>query len=164
MSECVNHPDHYKTGKYECIEAMKEIFGVDAVKDFCKMNAFKYLWRADRKNGDEDLKKAKWYLDTYLLSELLNSEDPYEPYDPDDEDDEDEDEDESNGLSGFFKLFHDAVENVAAIMAEVNDPETEMHKRFEIFKDIKARGCSEELAFFHAFKDEVTNEQHDAED
>ena len=157
MSSNINHPDHYKTGNYECIEVMKEIFGEEKVKDFCKMNAFKYLWRSDRKNGDEDLKKAKWYLDTYLLSELLNSEDPYEPYDPDDEDDEDKEE--SNGLSGFFKLFHDAVENVAAIMAEVNDPETEMHKRFEIFKDIKARGCSEELAFYHAMKDEVEDEQ-----
>jgi hypothetical protein len=26
-------------------------------------NAFKYIWRADLKNGVEDLKKAKWYLE-----------------------------------------------------------------------------------------------------
>ena len=46
MTETVNHPDHYKTGNYECIEVMKEVFGEDAWKDFCKMNAFKYLWRS----------------------------------------------------------------------------------------------------------------------
>ena len=154
MSECVNHPDHYKTGNYECIEVMKEIFGEEKVKDFCKLNAFKYLWRSDRKNGDEDLKKAKWYLDTYLLSELLNDEDL------DDPDDEEDDEDgEESEVSGFVKLFSDVMEKLTAYMTEINDPETELHKRFEIFKNIKARGCSEELAFYHAMKDEVEDEQ-----
>ena len=154
MSECVNHPDHYKTGKFECIEVMKEIFGEEKVKDFCKLNAFKYLWRSDRKNGNEDLKKAKWYLDTYLLSELLNDEDL------DDPDDEEDDEDgEESEVSGFVKLFSDVMEKLTAYMTEINDPETELHKRFEIFKNIKARGCSEELAFYHAMKDEVEDEQ-----
>ena len=154
MSECVNHPDHYKTGNYECIEVMKEIFGEEKVKDFCKLNAFKYLWRSDRKNGNEDLKKAKWYLDTYLLSELLNDEDL------DDPDDEEDDEDgEESEVSGFVKLFSDVMEKLTAYMTEINDPETELHKRFEIFKNIKARGCSEELAFYHAMEDEVEDEQ-----
>jgi hypothetical protein len=26
-------------------------------------NAMKYLWRSDHKNGLEDLKKARWYID-----------------------------------------------------------------------------------------------------
>jgi hypothetical protein len=26
-------------------------------------NVIKYVWRADMKNGIEDLKKARWYLD-----------------------------------------------------------------------------------------------------
>lgn len=154
MSECVNHPEHYKTGKFECIEVMKEIFGEEKVKDFCKLNAFKYLWRSDRKNGDEDLKKAKWYLDTYLLSELLNDEDLNDP----DEEEDDEDGEETDA-SGIVKLFRDVMEKLTAYMTEINDPETELHKRFEIFKNIKARGCSEELAFYHAMKDEVEDEQ-----
>ena len=61
--ENVNHPEHYKSGQYECIDVMKDIWGVDAVITFCKLNAFKYLWRADKKNGSEDISKAKWYLD-----------------------------------------------------------------------------------------------------
>lgn len=64
--DMVNHPSHYETGKFECIEVMQEIFGVDAVRDFCKCNAFKYVYRMDRKNGTEDVKKAIWYLNKYL--------------------------------------------------------------------------------------------------
>lgn len=45
---------------------MKAVFGEEAVKHFCLCNAFKYLWRFSRKNGDEDIKKAKKYLEFYL--------------------------------------------------------------------------------------------------
>jgi hypothetical protein len=30
---------------------------------FCLGNAMKYIWRADLKNGTEDLRKAIWYLE-----------------------------------------------------------------------------------------------------
>ena len=63
----VNHPKHYD-GKYECIEVMRDVFGEDAVKSFCILNAFKYIWRHNKKNGTEDLKKAKWYLE-FMLTE-----------------------------------------------------------------------------------------------
>lgn len=65
-NDIVNHPGHYETGKFECIEVMQEALGVDAVKDFCICNAFKYLYRHKRKNGLEDIKKAKWYIDKLL--------------------------------------------------------------------------------------------------
>lgn len=68
--DIVNHPGHYETGKFECIEVMQEALGADAVKNFCVCNAFKYLYRHKRKNGLEDIKKAKWYIDKLLeLSE-----------------------------------------------------------------------------------------------
>lgn len=60
--EAVNHPEHYNQGAYECIEVMCDVFGVEAVKVFCRLNAFKYVWRSESKNGREDLKKALWYL------------------------------------------------------------------------------------------------------
>ena len=66
MSDPVNHPAHYETGKYQCIDVMIEVFGVEAVAGFCKCNAFKYLWRTDRKGGREDIEKAVWYLKKYL--------------------------------------------------------------------------------------------------
>ena len=65
-SDNVNHPAHYETGKFECIDVMLETQGVEAVKDFCVCNAFKYLYRHGRKNGAEDIKKAIWYLDKWV--------------------------------------------------------------------------------------------------
>lgn len=62
--EMVNHPDHYQ-GARECIDVMRDLFGDHAVADFCRCNAFKYRFRANMKNGDEDIKKAEWY-ENYL--------------------------------------------------------------------------------------------------
>ena len=68
MGNNVNHPEHYNAGGYECIEVMEANFGKDKVQDFCLLNAFKYLWRADRKNGLEDIKKATWQERLSLMS------------------------------------------------------------------------------------------------
>lgn len=65
----VNHPAHYTSGGIECIDAMQAAFGDETVKDFCLCNAFKYLWRHRNKNGVEDLKKARWYLNR-LITEM----------------------------------------------------------------------------------------------
>jgi len=73
--ECdvVNHPSHYETGKYECIDVMIEAIGKEAVMDFCLCNAFKYIYRNGRKNGLEDIKKAQWYINKYIeLKEVEN--------------------------------------------------------------------------------------------
>ena len=67
-SEAVDHPAHYQ-GKNECIDVMEAMFGVDAVIAFCKCNAFKYRFRANMKNGEEDIKKAEWY-ETKLMEVL----------------------------------------------------------------------------------------------
>ena len=62
----INHPDRYAGGKFECIEVMADVFGKEAVKHFCLLNAFKYIWRQEKKGGVEDVKKAVWYLDKYI--------------------------------------------------------------------------------------------------
>jgi hypothetical protein len=56
------NPSHYKQGGIECIEAMKVALG-SGFLGYLRGNAIKYLWRYDKKNGVEDLKKARWYLD-----------------------------------------------------------------------------------------------------
>ena len=65
------NPDHYKSEtSLECIEAMEIVFGDEAVYNFCLCNAWKYIWRWKNKNGEEDLKKARWYLSrasTYII-------------------------------------------------------------------------------------------------
>lgn len=65
-SDNVNHPSHYNQGKFECIDVMVETFGKEAAKNFCLLNAFKYIWRTGEKNGAEDVKKAIWYLNKFL--------------------------------------------------------------------------------------------------
>ena len=45
---------------------MIESLGVEKVKHFCLCNAFKYIYRSQRKNGREDIEKAQWYLDKYI--------------------------------------------------------------------------------------------------
>jgi len=64
VKEDPTNPSHYKSStSLECIEAMEIIFGSNAVIDFCVCNAWKYIWRWKNKNGAEDLKKAKWYIE-----------------------------------------------------------------------------------------------------
>lgn len=76
--DLVNHPSHYETGKFECIDVMEEALGRDVVKGFCIGNAFKYLYRAKRKNGLEDFKKAQWYLNKVIsMEDEDNTKDPY---------------------------------------------------------------------------------------
>ena len=69
----VNHPSHYTQGKIECIDAIEEstkgLIGISAV---CVANVIKYIWRYKFKNGIEDLKKARWYLDKLINHEEQN--------------------------------------------------------------------------------------------
>ena len=67
MGDSVNHPDHYELpGGLECIDALLATQGAGAVEGFCLCNAMKYLWRHRFKGGDEDVAKARWYIDRYL--------------------------------------------------------------------------------------------------
>jgi len=61
--DSVVRPEHYnKDEQIECIDAMVAAYGPEAVKTYCIVNAFKYIWRFNNKGGNEDLKKAIWYL------------------------------------------------------------------------------------------------------
>lgn len=65
-NDVVNHPSHYTQGNIECIDAMKSAFGSEELAVYCKIAAFKYIWRCEHKNGSEDVKKAAWYLNKYI--------------------------------------------------------------------------------------------------
>lgn len=64
----VNHPAHYQ-GRHECLDEMIALFGVEAVKSFCRCNVYKYRFRAAAKNGQEDLDKAENYLEILMRLE-----------------------------------------------------------------------------------------------
>lgn len=67
--DMVNNPSHYQSMmadlNIDCITAMRAAFGEYEAAVFCKLNAFKYIWRASSKNGNEDIDKASWYLKKY---------------------------------------------------------------------------------------------------
>lgn len=61
----INHPSHYTFGRYECLDVMRDVFTPAEFQAYCKLNAFKYIWRANHKgHSQEDLAKAAFYLNT----------------------------------------------------------------------------------------------------
>ena len=66
-NETVNHPAHYAYAGIECIDAIEaatsDKTGIEAV---CVANVIKYTWRYTKKNGVNDLEKAKWYLEKLI--------------------------------------------------------------------------------------------------
>ncbi len=52
-------------------EDMVQVFGKEAVMNYCLINSFKYEWRRkDKENESQDVQKALWYFDKY--KQLLN--------------------------------------------------------------------------------------------
>jgi len=67
--EEIKKPARYnKKGKLECWDVI-----LDQEMNFLEGNILKYLWRYKEKNGVEDLKKAKVYLDK-LIAEVEKNE------------------------------------------------------------------------------------------
>lgn len=62
----VDHPPHYNQTGVECIDAIKAATGDEGFEYYLQGNIMKYLWRYRYKNGVEDLKKARWYLDKLI--------------------------------------------------------------------------------------------------
>lgn len=66
----IKSPKHYnRLGAMECLDEMILFFGEEEVKIFCKLNTFKYRYRAAEKNGEEDLKKSDFYAKFYRFLE-----------------------------------------------------------------------------------------------
>ena len=61
--DIVNYPKHYTShpSGVECIQITEHM-------GFVLGNALKYIWRADLKNGIEDLEKAKWYIEREIAN------------------------------------------------------------------------------------------------
>lgn len=59
--ESTINPSHYKKGKIEVID-----FIIDQDMDYLTASCQKYLARWKHKNGVEDLKKCRWFLDKLI--------------------------------------------------------------------------------------------------
>lgn len=74
MTDNVNHPPHYNSGKIEVIEAIE-----DWKLDYHSGNAVKYIARAGKKDPSktiEDLQKALWYINRRIHVLLGNAPKP----------------------------------------------------------------------------------------
>lgn len=70
----VNHPTHYTSTKIETIEIIRDKLTAEAFEGFCIGNVLKYVTRYKLKNGLEDLKKARWYLDKIISVQEENND------------------------------------------------------------------------------------------
>lgn len=67
MSDNVNRPSHYCKGGIECIDACDAaISDLEGSAAHYTASAIQYLWRWRSKNGVEDLRKARWYVDRLI--------------------------------------------------------------------------------------------------
>lgn len=63
----VKSPDHYKiTEDLESIDILRALMTEEEFVGFCWGNVMKYIFRWKKKNGREDLKKARVYIDWIL--------------------------------------------------------------------------------------------------
>lgn len=63
----VHNPTHYGWKGEECIYLIRILCrGEEGFEGYCKGNVLKYLYREKKKNGLEDLKKARVYLDMLI--------------------------------------------------------------------------------------------------
>ena len=71
MGDNINHPDHYQNiAGVEAIDILNDVVkDLPGVQAAMLWNAMKYLLRFQKKNGVEDLKKARNYLD-YLIADM----------------------------------------------------------------------------------------------
>lgn len=66
----VNHPAHYTAGGIECIDAIASALMCqkDPMQAWLTGQVLKYMWRWPLKNGKENLRKARFYLDRLINS------------------------------------------------------------------------------------------------
>lgn len=64
--DAVNQPKHYGQGSIECIDYIEDFLSKDEYTGYLRGNVAKYLHRWRYKNGVEDLKKARWYLEALI--------------------------------------------------------------------------------------------------
>ena len=71
----VNNPTHYGQGSIESIAYIEDTLTKEEYIGFLRGNISKYLHRWRYKNGVEDLKKARWYLDKLIKKQEQENED-----------------------------------------------------------------------------------------
>ena len=69
MKDKVYKPQHYQGKGVECIDAIKSALKSTphGFESYCRGNVMKYIFRYFEKGGEEDLLKARVYLDWLII-------------------------------------------------------------------------------------------------
>ena len=68
--DAVEKPAHYRVGEVEAIDYIEQQLGGQGIRHYLEGNILKYMHRWRYKNGVEDLRKARWYLDKLIFEEV----------------------------------------------------------------------------------------------
>lgn len=75
----VNKPVHYTQGRIECIDALEALVADKSPEEAILVaNIVKYVWRYKRKDGMQDLNKARWYLERLMERVALEAEEAHQ--------------------------------------------------------------------------------------
>lgn len=68
IEDVINSPRHYTNSNAKCRTCSTTIEQIDITRHmgFLEGNVIKYVWRYKHKNGIEDLKKARFYLQALI--------------------------------------------------------------------------------------------------
>ena len=69
LAEMSINPQHYRQGEIEVID-----FILDQKMDYLTANVQKYIARWRFKEGIEDLRKARWFLDKLIEQQIENAD------------------------------------------------------------------------------------------
>ena len=103
MTDTIFNPKHYMQGSHECIDEIKAMLSPEEFRGFLKGNVIKYRYRANLKNGKEDLAKADNYA-YYLINGHFKDKDikPETKEDKDDSPDDNSDNDLIPDVFGYI--------------------------------------------------------------
>lgn len=82
INDPIQHPTHYCFGGIECIDAIYAALTchTDPVDAWLTGQVLKYMWRWPLKNGLEDLRKARFYLNRLIERAETAAEEAKPPY------------------------------------------------------------------------------------
>lgn len=67
--DMVKSPAHYASGEIETIDYIRDCLSKEEMRGYCWANVIKYVSRWTRKDGIQDLNKAKVYIDWMIENE-----------------------------------------------------------------------------------------------
>ena len=119
MTDNVLQPKHYIQGSHECIDEIKAMLTPDEFRGFLKGNIIKYRYRANLKNGKEDLAKADNYA-YYLINGHFKKADLNSKNNVNEENEQNEQNEQKSKDDVAFNKLNDLMQEQCIALAVCN--------------------------------------------